>query len=123
MEIPQGWLTLRDQLAPFIGERAFSFFALALCDAGGNQSWSEYFRAGLIGSGNDPDNPQVTETEQLLIDWGRRAPGNDVPDDLNRRFESTFHAQLRELLYRGVALARSSDSQPGSDNQPSSDNQ
>ena len=107
----EGWLALREKLAPFIGERAFLFFAWAVCEAGGSRQQSETFRAALVEAGNDPEHPQVTETEQLLIDWGRLAPKHQVPDDLNERFEGAFRPQLRELLYRGVDLVRESDDQ------------
>lgn len=104
-----GWLALGDELAPFIGERAFLFFAWAVCDASGSRAGSDYFRAALVKSGNDPENPQVTETEQLLMDWGRLAPNDEITDDLRLRFERAFRPQLRDLLNRGVDLVRSAD--------------
>jgi hypothetical protein len=106
-----GWLALREELAPLIGERAFLFFAWAVSDSSGTRSASDYFRSQLVETGNDPEHPQVTETEQLLIDWGRLAPKSEVTDDLSLRFERAFRPKSRELLYRGVALARELDHQ------------
>ena len=65
------WYVLRDELAPFIGERAVSLFSYAISDENDCLVSSAYFRRILIDNGEDPDSPQVTEVEQLLIDWGR----------------------------------------------------
>lgn len=94
------WYTLRDELVPFIGERAVSLFSYAISDQSGCLVCSVYFRRVLIDNGEDPDNPQVTEAEQLLIDWGRliaSAPGS-IPDELYGRVEKAFTPQLRVLL-------------------------
>lgn len=94
------WYTLRDELVPFIGERAVSLFSYAISDENDCLVCSVFFRRVLIDSGEDPDNPQVTEAEQLLIDWGRhiaRDPGG-IPADFYARLESAFHPQLRVLL-------------------------
>jgi hypothetical protein len=100
------WLALRDKIVPFIGERAFSLFAFSVCDASGSAAASEYFRKSLLDSGTDPVRPQVTETEQLLIDWGRSATRGDVEDDLAARFDRVLSPQLGALLHRGVGLMR-----------------
>lgn len=94
------WYTLRDALVPFIGERAVSLFSYAISDENDCLVCSVFFRRILIDSGEDPDNPQVTETEQLLIDWGRwiaRDPGG-IPDDFYARLEAAFSPQLRVIL-------------------------
>lgn len=94
------WYTLRDELVPFIGERAVSLFSYAISDANDCLVCSVYFRRILIDNGEDPDNPQVTEAEQLLIDWGRliaSAPAG-IPDDLYAKLEKAFNPQLRVLL-------------------------
>ena len=84
---------LRDQLVPFIGERAVALLSYALADAAGAES-AAGFRDSLVAAGEDPDNPQVTEAEQLLIDWAR-----DPSDkSLQQRLAATFNAPLRGLL-------------------------
>ena len=65
------WHALRDDITPWIGERATTLFAHAVCDAYDCLPLALHFRKLLVDAGDDPDNPQVTETEQLLIDWGR----------------------------------------------------
>lgn len=94
------WYTLRDELVPFIGERAVSLFSYAISDANDCLVCSVFFRRILIDNGEDPDAPQVTEAEQLLIDWGRLiavAPGA-IPDEMYARLEKAFNPQLRVLL-------------------------
>ncbi|MCU1439831.1 MAG: hypothetical protein JWP85_828 [Rhodoglobus sp.] len=94
------WYVLRDDLVPFIGERAVSLFSYAISDENGSLVCSVFFRRILIDNGEDPDNPQVTEAEQLLIDWGRliaRSP-SAIPAAVYERLEATFNPQLRVLL-------------------------
>lgn len=100
------WYTLRDELVPLIGERAFLLFAFAICDEFGGVSGADYFRSRLVETGNDVDNPQVTETEHLLLELGRlvvRNP-NDIATENHPQFESVFSPHLRLLLVKFAAL-------------------
>ena len=94
------WYTLRDELVPFIGERAVSLFSYAISDENDCLVCSVFFRRILIDNGEDPDNPQVTEAEQLLIDWGRQIASNPagISDDFYAKLEAAFNPQLRVLL-------------------------
>jgi hypothetical protein len=103
------WYVLRDELGPFIGERAVSLFSYAISDESDCLVCSVFFRRILIDSGEDPDNPQVTEIEQLLIDWGRaiaRDPAA-IPDEMIARVEQAFNPELRVLLvaFAGIMVA------------------
>lgn len=94
------WYTLYDQLAPFIGERAVSLFSYAISDENDSLICSVFFRRILIDAGEDPDNPQVTQAEQLLIDWGRLIasdPGG-IGSGFYAELEKAFSPQLRVLL-------------------------
>jgi len=88
------------ELSPFIGERAVSLFSYAICDENDGLVCSVYFRRVLLENGEDPDSPQVTQAEQLLIDWGRliaSTPGA-IPAEFYARLEKAFSPQLRVLL-------------------------
>ena len=103
------WYVLRDELVPYIGERAVSLFSYAISDETDCLVCSVFFRRILIDNGEDPDNPQVTEAEQLLIDWGRaiaRDPAN-IPDEMIARLEQAFHPELRVILvaFAGIMVA------------------
>ena len=94
------WYTLKDELVPYIGERAVSLFSYAISEANDCLVCSVFFRKILIDSGENVDDPQVTEAEQLLMDWGRliaRSP-HDIPDELYARLEATFQPRLRLIL-------------------------
>ena len=70
-ELGPRWTELRDELAPFIGDRAVSLITFALAEASGRAALAEPARQALLADGEDPEAPQVTEAEQLLIDWAR----------------------------------------------------
>ncbi len=99
-EVLMGWYRLRDELEPYIGERAVSLFAYSISDAYGCVVCAASFRRVLTESGDDPDNPEVTETEQLLLDWGRMLADHpaDVPADVRARLEEAFSPKLRLML-------------------------
>lgn len=99
-----GWAALRIRLAPLIGERAFAFFAHAVCSAQTNAAAADFFRSELVAAGNDPDRPQVTETEALLIEWGRRSATGTVDAALTARVAGAFSPYLADLLAEGVSL-------------------
>lgn len=94
------WYTLYDDLVPFIGERAVSLFSYAISDENDCLVCSVFFRRVLIDNGEDPENPQVTEAEQLLIDWGRLIASNPsgITAEFYAKLEKAFNPQLRVLL-------------------------
>jgi len=94
------WYSLRDEIAPWIGERAVTLFSYAISEANDCLVCSLFFRKILIDSGDDPDSPEVTETEQLLMDWGRliaRSP-HDIPQEFYDRLEEAFGPERRLTL-------------------------
>ncbi|HEV7740916.1 MAG TPA: hypothetical protein VGO65_00715 [Pseudolysinimonas sp.] len=99
-EVYMEWYRLRNELQPYIGERAVSLFSYAISDANDCLVCSVYFRRILIESGDDPDNPTVTETEQLLLEWGRliATSPTQIPDEFYARLEAAFSPTLRVLL-------------------------
>src|SRR6187402_314434 len=103
------WYTLKDELEPYIGERAVSLFSYAISDANDCLVCSVFFRRILIESGDDPDNPQVTETEQLLLEWGRliAVDPNAIDDAFRARVEAAFNPKLRLILvaFAGLMVA------------------
>ena len=49
---------------------------------------------------DDTDTPQFTETEQLLIDWGRLIAGGraGIPSVTEARLDTAFNPEHRESL-------------------------
>lgn len=103
------WFDVKDELEPLVGERAVTLFSLALSRGAKAPFPTAFFEGELRDGGDDPDSPQVTEAEALLLDWGR-AVGADpgaVPADLTARVEATFKASTRAVLagYAGLMHA------------------
>ena len=103
------WFALRDELIPFLGERAVNLFCFAISDGYPAPYPTTFFRRELELSGDDPLDPQVTEAERLLIDWGRAigAGAASVPVGLGEAVEQTFQPKLRLLLtaFAGLMVA------------------
>ena len=103
------WFALRDELIPFLGERAVNLFCFAISDGYAAPYPTTYFRRELELNGDDPVDPQVTEAERLLIDWGRAlgAGAATVPGELGDAVEQTFQPKLRLLLtaFAGLMVA------------------
>ena len=94
------WHALSDEIAPWIGERAVTLFSYAISDEFGSAVTTRYFRNILTATGDDPDHPQVTETEQLIIDWGRLIVSSprDIPEAFYARLEGAFTPERRLAL-------------------------
>ena len=81
------WYPLRDEVAPFLGERLTTLFAHAVSTQADCLVCSTYFRRLLVQAGEDPDNPRADERERAVLDYGRqlaRDP-NGVSDELYAR--------------------------------------
>src|SRR4051812_18616193 len=91
-QVYTGWFRLRDDVVPFLGERAVNLFSLAITEAFGAPYPATFFRGELTASGDDPDSPQVTEAEALLLEWGTAIGGAGdavIPPELTARVEQT----------------------------------
>jgi hypothetical protein len=103
------WFDVKDELEALVGERAVTLFSLALSQAVPAPYPTAFFEGELRDGGDDPANPQVTEAEALLLEWGR-AVGADpsrVPADLVGRVAQTFKPATRAVLagYAGLMFA------------------
>jgi alkylhydroperoxidase family enzyme len=103
------WYTLKDEIVPFIGERGLSLFSYAISVSNDCLICSTFFRKILIDSGDDPDNPSLSETEKLLMDFGHaigRNPGA-VETALYERLKEKFDTEQIVLLiaFAGIMAA------------------
>lgn len=99
---------LREQIVPFLGERAVTLFAFSVADGFPSPAVARPFRDEIEESGDDPLDPQVTEAERLLIDWGRLLGAHRESEQpgLSARVDQTFQPRLRELLVEYAATIR-----------------
>lgn len=103
------WYTLKDEIVPFIGERGLSLFSYAISVSNDCLICSTFFRKILIDSGDDPDNPALSETEKLLMEFGHavgRNPG-EVEDGIYERLKERFNTEQIVLLiaFAGIMAA------------------
>jgi len=86
------WYPLADLCKEFIGGRALSLYAYAISEGNRCLVCGTFFRKILIDSGDDPDNPILSEEENLLIELGfsiAEDPHNIPPetyDSLKERY-------------------------------------
>ena len=103
------WYTLKDLIVPFIGERALSLYAYAISNGNNCLICSTFFRKILIDSGDDPDNPVLSETEKLLMDFGQAVCVNPhkIPDELYEKLKERFNTEQLVLLisFAGIMYA------------------
>jgi alkylhydroperoxidase family enzyme len=103
------WYTLKDQIEPFVGSRGVSLFSYAISTENECLVCSTFFRKILIDSGEDPDNPALSETEKLLMEFGHaigRAP-NHIDEALYARVKEHFNTEQIVLLiaFAGIMAA------------------
>jgi alkylhydroperoxidase family enzyme len=86
------WYDLRDEVLPFLGERATNLFAHAISAGTDCLVCSTFFRRILAQAGEDPDDLRLDERERAVVDYGLQlaADPNAVPDELHDRLASSF---------------------------------
>ncbi len=103
------WYTLYDLLVPVIGERAISIFSLAISTGNDCLICSTFFRKILVDSGDDPDNPTLTETEQLLTKFGAAITSDPhhIPKEIYVALAEKFSVEEIVLLisFAGIMYA------------------
>lgn len=105
------WSALRDELVPFIGERALALLCYTIAEADDCLGTSVGFRRALVEAGENPDEPQVTEVERLMLDWARAVATDPhgVPEELTARLEAALNPRLRSLLLAFTGLMVATD--------------
>lgn len=103
------WFEVREELARLVGDRAVTLLSLAISESARAPYCTALFRREVVDAGDDPDAPQVTEVERLIIDWGH-AIGSDaaaIPPELVERVEAAFKPSTRVVLagFAGLMLA------------------
>ena len=103
------WYPLADLCKEFIGERALSLYAYAISEGNRCLVCGTFFRKILIDSGDDPDNPVLSEEENLLMELGfsiAEDPHNIDPDIYAALKERYSDEQIVLLLsFAGIMAA------------------
>lgn len=103
------WYDLFDRIKPFTGERAALLFSYAISTENDCLICSTFFRQILIDSGDDPDDPQLDDTESLLMEFGHgiaRNPHN-ISEDIYQKLKEHFtEPQIVQLIaFAGIMYA------------------
>ena len=101
------WYPLHDRVASVLGERRTWLYCHAISTQGDCLICSTFFRRLLVDSGEDPDDLQLDELDELVIDLGRRLADDPhtVDDALHSRLEERFdHSQIVELIAFGAMM-------------------
>ena len=95
------WYTLKDLIVPFIGERALSLYSYAISTANDCLICSTFFRKILIDSGDDPENPALSESERFLMDLGQAIGKNphSIPQSLYDELQKRYSTEEIVLLF------------------------
>lgn len=108
-EAYRGWFAARDEVVPYLGERAVDLYALAISRAYGAAYPVAFYTAQLSAAGDDPEAPHVTEAEALLLEWGTAIGSGapTIPAELSSRIEEAFQPKLRLALtaFAGLMVA------------------
>ncbi len=103
------WYDLRDEVLPFLGERATLLFAHAISAATDCLVCSTFFRRILIDAKEDPDALVLDDREQVLVDFGRQltADPNAVSEPLYARLAAYFNPEQIVTLtaFGGLMIA------------------
>lgn len=103
------WYTLKDLIVPFLGERPFSLFSYSISAGNNCLVCSTFFRKILIDTGEDPDNPQLSDLEKLLMEFGQAICVNphEVPQNIYDELEKRFSTEQIVLLisFAGIMYA------------------
>jgi alkylhydroperoxidase family enzyme len=100
------WYTLYDQLEPVLGARALSLFSYAISNGNHCLICSTFFRKILIDSGDDPDQPHLSDTEQLLMEFGAAIcqDPHHIADEIYERLQGQFDTEQLVVLIAFAGL-------------------
>ena len=101
------WYPLRDRAAEFLTERQIEVYCHAISTQSECLICSTFFRRLLADAGEDPDEPQLDELDELVVDLGRRLAGDPhtVDDDLHARLAERFDTtQIVDLVAFGAMM-------------------
>lgn len=94
------WYPLYQQAKQILGNRLAYLFAHAVSEGSNCPLCTTFFRRTIIDNGEQPENLQLTEHEQLLIDFGSEIARNkgEIGDELFERMGQSFTDEQIVLL-------------------------
>ncbi len=103
------WYPLRDEVVKVVGEFATNVYAYSISYDNHCLICSTFFRKILRDNGHDPDNLNLGETEELLMEYGKACVDQPtfVSDELFARMRKRFNEEQIVLLtaFAGMMIA------------------
>lgn len=103
------WYPLRDEMKSFTTDREINLFCHAISTQNNCLICSTFFRKLLIDSGDNPDHPDISEREKILILFGTFCVSNPnkISDDFFEQLKTIFtDKQIVDLTaFAGLMIA------------------
>ena len=99
-EIYMQWYPLYEEIKKILGERLAYLFAWSISNASNCPLCSTYFRKTIIDAGENPENLELTDSEQKLLDFGSaiaQQQGN-IPDTVYKDVAQKYSEKEMVLL-------------------------
>ena len=103
-EVYMEWYRLYNRIKEITGERMAYLFAYSVSKSSNCPLCTTFFRKIIIDNGEQPENLQLTEQEQLLLDFGSSISllQGKIPDEL---FEKVSQLYTTKELVELIAFA------------------
>ena len=107
-QVYMGWYDLKKDALKFLTQHEITIFCHAISSENHCLVCGTFFRRILIDWGEDPDNPRLTEREQLLWDFGQAFVDDfhNIPREIYNRLDQEFS---EEEVIELIALAGQMD--------------
>ena len=91
-DIYMRWYDLYEAVKKFTGSRVAYLFAYSISTGSNCPLCTTYFRKILIENGENPAELQLSETEQMMVDFGSALAGHrgEVPDEVYAPIRNKF---------------------------------
>jgi len=103
------WYPLYEQVKKITGERAAYLFAFSISSGSNCPLCTTYFRKIIIERGENPDDLNLNEQEQLLLDFGSEVANNKgyVNSEMYARMKANYSETELVILagFAGIMIA------------------
>jgi alkylhydroperoxidase family enzyme len=105
------WYPLFENLRKILGVRLANLFAYTISEASGSVLCSTFFRKTIIEAGEEPEHPELSQKERLILDFGVAISMEKgrVPDELYRQVSALYNDEQMVVLvaFAGQMIATS----------------
>lgn len=94
------WYPLFENLRKILGVRLANLFAYTISNASGSLLCTTFFRKIIIDSGEEPEHPELSQKERLILDFGTAisVEKGQVPDALYQQVSALYNDEQMVVL-------------------------